>query len=201
LNTPGRLSEAIPHFRTALRVKPDSAEIHNNLGGALSLEPGRLQDAIEEYRTALRLQPDNSEARDNLLAAGQQAFKNGDYATALSEFLALAMQGNPVAQNSLGVLYATGQGVAQDYKEAAKWYSLAASQGDTVAQSNLGFLYVTGQGVAQDYIQAHMWFNLAGAGGDSGVIKNRDIIARKMTPEQIAEAQRRAWEWKPKTRQ
>ena len=68
LNTPGRVSEAIPHFQAALRIQPDSAGIHNNLG-ALSLEPGRLQDAIEEYRTALRLQPDYPDARYNLEVA------------------------------------------------------------------------------------------------------------------------------------
>jgi hypothetical protein len=43
-----------------------------------------------------------------------------------------------------------------------------------------------------------MWFNLAGASGEASAINNRDIVARKMTPDQIAEAQRRAREWKPK---
>jgi hypothetical protein len=110
-----------------------------------------------------------------------------------------AEQGDALAQYNLGVMYAKGQGVVQDYKEAAKWYRLAAEQGSAEAQSNLGFLYEEGQGVPQDYVEAHMWFNLGGASGDARGIKNRDIIARKMTPEQIAEAQRRAREWKPKT--
>jgi hypothetical protein len=42
-----------------------------------------------------------------------------------------------------------------------------------------------------------MWFNLAGAAGNADAGKNRDIIAGKMTPYQIAEAQRLAREWKP----
>lgn len=50
----------------------------------------------------------------------------------------------------------------------------------------------------QDYIQAHMWFNLAGAGGNATALRNRDLVAAKMTPAQIAEAQRLAREWKPK---
>ena len=58
-------------------------------------------------------------------------------------------------------------------------------------------MYDQGQGVPQDYIQAHMWFNLAGASGDADGIKERDAIAGKMTPDQIAEAQRLAREWKP----
>ena len=57
----------------------------------------------------------------------------------------------------------------------------------------------------QDYVQAHMWFNLAAASsGDDDErerrARNRDATAEKMTSEQIAEAQRLAREWKPKTR-
>lgn len=46
-----------------------------------------------------------------------------------------------------------------------------------------------------------MWFKLAGAqsSGDErdDVVKARDVVEAKMTPEQIAEAQRLAREWKP----
>jgi hypothetical protein len=59
-------------------------------------------------------------------------------------------------------------------------------------------MYDNGNGVPQDYVQAHMWFNLAGVQGDEDATKKRDIVAAKMTPDQIAEAQRLAREWKPK---
>ena len=62
-------------------------------------------------------------------------------------------------------------------------------------------MYENGDGVPQDYIQAHMWFNLAGARGDAQGIKDRDALSREMTPDQIAEAQRLAREWKPRTSQ
>ncbi len=47
-----------------------------------------------------------------------------------------------------------------------------------------------------------MWFNLAAAGSPPGedrdsAAKNRDIVAKLMTPAQIAEAQRRAGKWRP----
>jgi TPR repeat protein len=51
-----------------------------------------------------------------------------------------ADQGNARAQFNLGVLYANGQGVAQDYAEAARWYRKAADQGHADAQNNLGLL-------------------------------------------------------------
>jgi len=91
---------------------------------------------------------------------------------------------------------------------------LLASKGDAYAQYRLGWAYVygTSQGVAQDNVQAHLWFNLAAScpTGDSEVELKRnmsaqkyarealDEIARKMTPQQIAEAQRLARDWKPK---
>jgi hypothetical protein len=44
-----------------------------------------------------------------------------------------------------------------------------------------------------------MWLSLVGARGNADGIRDRDVIAREMTPEQITEAQRLAREWKPKT--
>lgn len=117
-----------------------------------------------------------------------------DYAEAVKWFRLAAAQGDATAQSSLGVTYVTGRGVVQDYAEAAKWYGLAAVQGNALAQFNLGVRYFTGQGVIQDYVNAHMWFNIASVRGDSDAIKARDLVASKMTPQQIAEAQKRASE-------
>ena len=100
----------------------------------------------------------------------------------------------------MGDAYSFGYGVPQDYAEAAEWYRKTAEQGETKAQNSLGISYWRGQGVAQDYIQAHMFANLAAANftGEKRElsVKLRDGIAAKMTPEQIAEAQRLAREWK-----
>ena len=95
-------------------------------------------------------------------------------------------------------MYAKGRGVAQYYAAAMSWCRKAAEQGHDGAQSNLGAMYAQGQGVPQDYVLAHMWFNLAAAKGDADAVKNRDRVAAKMTPAQIAEAQKLAREWKPK---
>jgi TPR repeat protein len=65
----------------------------------------------------------------------------------------------------------------------------------------LGYLYSKGLGVLQDYVEAHMWLNLGGVNGDATSIEARDFVAKRMTPGQIAEAQRRAREWKPKASQ
>jgi TPR repeat protein len=50
-------------------------------------------------------------------------------------------------------------------------------------------MYHNGQGVAQDYIRAYMWLNLSASSGKTDALKNRDITARKITSQQIAQAQ------------
>jgi len=70
-----------------------------------------------------------------------------------------AKQGDAIAQCRLGVAYSTGEGVPQDYKEAAKWYRLAAEQGNANAQALLGSCYSAGEGVPQDYTEAVKWYS------------------------------------------
>ena len=130
---------------------------------------------------------------------GLAAYDRGDYATALREWRPLGAQGNAAAQFFLGLIYDNGQGVPHDYAEAARWYRRAAEQDHADAQNNLGFMYDRGRGVWRDYVQAHLWYNLAAARSNDTARRNRDIIAEKMTPAQIAEAQQLAREWYPKT--
>ena len=113
----------------------------------------------------------------------------GDYATELRIAMPFAQKGADWAQSILGDLYEGGLGVKRDYYEAVKWYRLAAAQGLAMAQYNLGLAYKNGKGVLQDTVRAHMWFNIAAFGGVKDATKKRDVVARKMTPQQIGEAQ------------
>ncbi len=106
-----------------------------------------------------------------------------------------AEQGDAGGQGALGNMHRYGQGVPQDYVEAVRWYRLAAEQGDAIGKGALGFMYENGQGVPQDYVLAHMWFNLGAAQGLSYFADERDDVAKKMTADQIAQAQQLAREW------
>jgi hypothetical protein len=128
-----------------------------------------------------------------------------DFAVAISLFTDAAEQGDHMAQNNLGTIYELGKGAPQDYAAAMTWYRKAAEQGDALAQFALGGMYADAKGVPQDYVQAHMWLSLAAVGfkildkkRQDLTIKDRDALAAKMTPVQIAEAQRLMREWKPK---
>ena len=117
-----------------------------------------------------------------------------DYKQAAKWYALSAEQGNVDAQYWLGAMHGRGKGVTQDYKQAVKWQTLAAEQGDADAQLYLGFMYKAGKGVLEDNVYAHMWFNIASSNGSSTAPKSRDIVAKAMTKEQIAEAQKLARE-------
>ena len=122
----------------------------------------------------------------------------------IAELRSKAEQGDADAQFNLGFMYFLGEAIPLDYKEAFRWYRASAVQGNSSAQGSLGAMYRAGLGLPQDYILAHMWYNLAVANSELDQerniwAKNRDATAKKMTSEQLAEAQRLAREWKPKT--
>jgi TPR repeat protein len=131
------------------------------------------------------------------LEDGSAAYDRGDFATALRLFHLLADQGNALAQFNLGFMYSNGRGVTQNDAEAVKWYRLAADQNDAVAQSNLGDMYSYGRSVPKDYVRAQMWFILSAEHGNQTAAEKREINAQHMTPEQVADAQKLAREWKP----
>ena len=87
---------------------------------------------------------------------------------------------------------------SKDQVEAVKWFRKAAEQNDAAAQYNLGICYYNGDGVAKDPVEAYQWLLLAARQGDEDAKKNITELDSKLTPEQIAEGQRRAREFKPR---
>ena len=84
-----------------------------------------------------------------------------------AEFQAGADHGDATSMWNLGVLYANGQGVAQDYAKAREWYQKAVDKGSADAMYKLGNLYDDGQGVAQDYAKAREWYQKAADKGSA----------------------------------
>ena len=126
-----------------------------------------------------------------------------DYASAMSWYRRAAEQGHVLAQVAVGAKYFDGTlGVAQDYKEALEWFLRAAKQGHALARVNLGMMFGNGLGVPRDHAIALMWMILAAETSEDEhrdrIVKLREASAKKMTPAQIAEAQRLAREWKPR---
>jgi len=71
LNAQGRMDEALPHIREAIRLKPRHPELHYNLANTL-MALGRTGRAIQSYERALAIEPDHPKAHNNLAVALQQ---------------------------------------------------------------------------------------------------------------------------------
>jgi TPR repeat protein len=125
---------------------------------------------------------------------GRAAEAHGDLEAAAKWFRLAAEEGNVGAQEKLGSMYVDGRGVPRDYNEALKWYRLAVVQGGQYAAQYLGYMYSGGLGVPQDYVRAHMWFNLGARSGNAASVAARASLEQKMSPQQIAEAQKMARE-------
>lgn len=107
----------------------------------------------------------------------------------------LAMRGDVGAAYWLGVRYATGEGVKQDYHAAFEWFLRAAEQGDIRAQAKVAAWFWAGRGMPQDYSKAYFWGLLAQAGGDE---TGRTIVlssAPYLTSQQIALEHTEADNW------
>ncbi|MGH6952603.1 MAG: tetratricopeptide repeat protein, partial [Alphaproteobacteria bacterium] len=117
-------------------------------------------------------------------------------------FRRAAERGNPVAQNNLGRASAMGLGVARDHREAAAWFRRSAEQGYPEGQLNLGLAYANGHGVAPNPVEAYKWISIAALRLSSGphrelVAREKDRLARTLSPAEIAEAERLASQWSP----
>jgi TPR repeat protein len=154
------------------------------------------------------------------LQLGELFLKDKEYSEAMKWLRKAADFGYLMAMETLGEMYQNGLGVAKDYEAAVHWYRMAAEQGEFSSQHSLGMMYERGDGVAKDYVEAYKWYNIAIANpdyqkeqamlreesndtfhiydGEIGQIE-RDLNAleSRMTPEQIAEAQRLSRDFKP----
>ena len=130
------------------------------------------------------------------LAAGFDAYRRGDFATALVELRPLAEAGAPEAQHLLGEMYLHGSGVPADFTAAAEWLRKAARTGHRQAQIALAGLYANGLGVPQDTSLAYFWMIYAVVGAD-GPVRDQAMgslghVAGQLTAMQKAQIARRA---------
>ncbi len=106
-----------------------------------------------------------------------------------------ANQGDARAEYALGMRYANGNEVKQDYRQAKQWFLRAADQGHVRAQEKVAASFFQGRGGPQDYAKAYYWGLLAQAGGDE---TSRQIVmscADHLTPSQIAAEHKQADQW------
>jgi TPR repeat protein len=104
----------------------------------------------------------------------------------------LAEEGYAPAQNELGLTYENGWGSLKIDAEAVNWFRKAAERKFAAAQFNLGRMYAAGKGTRQSDIDAYKWFALAAAQGNLDARKQMAEVAKRLTPEQLAQAKQAA---------
>ena len=129
----------------------------------------RLANIKTKIHTITELNEPSDVSAQVELASKLYAEKN--YNLAANWYRKAADQGDAYGQSKLGTLYAKGQGVKKNPKEAIKLYLLSANQGFVEAQNNLGVMYFNGIGVSKNQEQALKWFKLAAEQGDKKSIK------------------------------
>lgn len=120
---------------------------------------------------------------------------SNDASDRVKEFITLGKQGNAAAQVRVGLMYYRGEGVVQDYGQAVSWLRKAAEQGNPDAQANLAIMYTDGMGVSKNEILAYMLYNLASVNNER-YVPIRNFMASQLAPDQLAEAQKLAVNWK-----
>jgi TPR repeat protein len=193
-------AKAVKWLRKA--AEQGSARAQCLLGLSYANGDGVKPDKVEGARWMRRAaEQDLAEAQFDLgmcYANGDGVPKNA--VEAADWYRKAADQGLPDAEGELGNCYLEGNGVPKNIPEGIKWTRRAATQGFAPAQNTLGLCYSKGTGVPKDYVQAYKWFNLATARGDQRADDARVNLAsaeRYLKPEQVAEAQRLASEFKP----
>ncbi len=133
---------------------------------------------------------------------GELADREKNAAEAVSWWRKGAASGDRGCQYLLGRAYFEGKGgLPRDAGEGVAWFRRAANQRLPAAQAALAYAYERGAGVPTDYVLAYMWFNLARAQGHNPqpMRDAMEALEKKMTAEQIAEAQKRSREWRAGT--
>ena len=109
----GHPAQAIVHYEQAVRLKPDYAGAHSNLGNALGAQ-NKLEEAIPHYRKALEIDPKDYQTQFNL---GVSLLRQGRKPEAKAHFQE-ALRLRPDYPEALQALAGLNSGVEQKVHRA-----------------------------------------------------------------------------------
>ena len=114
-------------------------------------------------------------ARADIASPGLEAYRRGDYKTALDKLRNIAERGHGPACAVVGRMYLDGNGVAKDATVAAHFFARGTDKADAMATTYLADLYATGNGVPHDPAQALVLWRKAAHLGESFAAHNLGI--------------------------
>ncbi|MEE4109298.1 MAG: tetratricopeptide repeat protein [Halieaceae bacterium] len=160
----------------------------------------RITTALADYATTddVRALTRSAELGDTqsqfqLAMALYRDFQRTDDLTAQYEALRWLRQsaesGHPRAQTELGLRYLSGEGVVQDFEQAADWFRRAAEQGSPEAMYGLGNMARFGRAPDVDLVEAYAWLNVASARGERRAADARRDVMDRLTVDDLKRAQ------------
>ena len=99
-----------------------------------------------------------------MVSAGQVAYAEGDYETALTLWRTAAEQGSSNAQVLVGLAYANGWGIKKDIRAAEMWYHIAAENNNPTGQFLLALYYIASK--PEQFQAGIMWLKRSAENGD-----------------------------------
>jgi len=161
------------------------------LASILVKQDGASSEGIELFRKAAGQGSVDAQVRlAEVYYFGTRDIKR-DYPEAAKWYLLAANQGNPNAENALGVINENGFGMQVNEKVAVDWYRKAADQGDAKGQSNYGRVNADGVGGLEvSPSKAYLWLSLS---AQQGEVTAQNFLAEyvaAMKPDQLAEGKR-----------
>jgi predicted aspartyl protease len=127
------------------------------LSAGISVQPRVERQRDEQATVKVPASPDYLSA----ISAGETAYSQRDYSTAVSMLQPAAQAGDGLAQYYLGVMSLKGQGVPKNPQLAVEWLSKAAAAGSADAQAYMGAFNRRGDLVPKNYPEALRWYMLA----------------------------------------
>lgn len=165
---------------------------------AASVSAGNSKDGLHaynaaEYATALAVWQPLAEAGDADSQYGLGMIYGNGFGAAMDDALAMkwyglaADQGHAQAQLNLAVMYQNGWGVDPNEEKAVIYYAMAAEQGVTEAMLALGRHFSMDFSESYDPVEAYKWYSLAAMFKEVEASGKREMIAAKMSAEQVAD--------------
>lgn len=159
----------------SLSAAPAPAEPSATAPDASSGEASAAKNAAPEAPAPEESAPAKIASAATLPRAGKDDVAPSD-PKALAPWLEQrAKNGDVIAQYRLGVLYALGHGVRQDYQHAAQLFKTSAEGGVAEAQYNIAVMYGEGLGIGRNDAQAAQWYQKAAAQGNANAAFNLGV--------------------------
>lgn len=173
---------------------PDTEEYKNVKPGMLLEEEKKEENPFETT------EEDGPNDRVYTMDEIRQKAREGKYKEFLPSLTKLADNGHHEAEEFLGIMYRSGQGVDKDMQKAFFYLSRSADANLPLSQHFIGVMYYMGEGVDKDLVKSLMWLKIALVHYKEGPERDRarkdaDNIFMRLTRREKDRADELARDW------